>query len=101
MTTCAYDLRHPSELSFLVPTGINQLVTSYFTLHSKQTLTGLKLLLVAENDFPEKAAADLLTLVYAAYSDYVLKDPFYSIDMPIRCSLFDKSVRQILGLRSA
>ena len=63
-------------------------------------MTGMKILLITENDFPGKAAADLLTLVYAGYSDYVLKDPFYSIDMPIRCSLFDKAVRQLLAIGS-
>ncbi len=27
--------------------------------------------------------------VYNLYADYVLKNPFYELDMPIRCELFD------------
>ena len=27
--------------------------------------------------------------VYSLYADYVLKNPFYELDMPIRCELFD------------
>ena len=65
-------------------------------MFSKQTRTGLKLILIVDPGVPERAAYDILSLVYAAYSDYVLKDPFYSIDMPVRCSLFDRAVRQML-----
>ncbi len=31
-----------------------------------------------------------LQLVYELYSDYVIKNPFYEMDMPIRCDLFNK-----------
>lgn len=78
------------------PTGIQHVLTSAFSMYCKQTLTGLKLILIVERGFPERAASDILSLVYAAYSDYVLKDPFYSVDMPVRCSLFDKAVRQMM-----
>ena len=27
--------------------------------------------------------------MYELYADYVLKNPFYEIEMPIRCELFD------------
>ena len=84
----------PRELSFLAPTGIEQILTTEFSLYSKQTMTGLKLLLVTQPTFPARAAHDMLGKIYASYTDYVLKDPFYVIDMPIRCSLFDKTVRQ-------
>jgi hypothetical protein len=84
------------DLLVLIPTGIQKLVTSKVSLFSKQTLTGLKLLVVVDSQFPENLASDLLTLLYAAYSDYVLKDPFYTIDMPIRCSLFEKAVKQLI-----
>jgi hypothetical protein len=80
----------------LTPTGIDQLITTDFALFSKQTMTGLKLLLLAHPSFPAKAAQETLAKVYANYSDYVLKDPFYVMDMPIRCSLFDKALRQFI-----
>jgi hypothetical protein len=84
------------ELPFLLPSAIQQVSTSSFTMFCKQTLTGLKLILIVDSGFSERAAYDILSLVYAAYSDFVLKDPFYSVDMPVRCSLFDKAVRQTL-----
>ena len=61
-------------------------------------MTGLKLIVVVTPSFPESAAGELLNVVYASYTDFVLKDPFYALDMPIRCSLFDKAVKQILAI---
>ena len=89
-----------SPLAFIHPKGINRIVTSSFSIHIKDTLTGLKLILVVASAFPEAAATDLLNIIYTSYTDYVLKDPFYALDMPIRCSLFDKAVRQILAIGS-
>ena len=33
--------------------------------------------------------------VYVAYSDYVCKNPFYELDMPIQCDLFNIKVDEI------
>jgi hypothetical protein len=30
--------------------------------------------------------------VYEIYSDYVMKNPFYTPEMPIRCELFDNNL---------
>lgn len=38
----------------------------------------------------------LLKKIYALYSDYVLKNPFYSLEMPIRCELFDVNLASLL-----
>jgi hypothetical protein len=62
-------------------------------------LTGLKLLLVTTPSFPNGYASDILTIIHSSYTDFVLKDPFYAVDMPIRCGLFDKAVHQILAIR--
>lgn len=35
--------------------------------------------------------------IYELYSDYVLKNPFYEIDQPIRCELFDDQLSQLLN----
>ncbi|KAL5720303.1 hypothetical protein ACHQM5_012982 [Ranunculus cassubicifolius] len=32
---------------------------------------------------------NLLKVIYELYTDYVLKNPFYEMEMPIRCELFD------------
>ena len=38
--------------------------------------------------------------VYSLYSDYVLKNPFYELDMPIRCELFDQQLSsEVNGLK--
>ncbi|OIV95653.1 hypothetical protein TanjilG_01447 [Lupinus angustifolius] len=36
----------------------------------------------------------LLKFVYELYTDYVLKNPFYEMEMPIRCELFDINLTQ-------
>lgn len=38
----------------------------------------------------------LLRRIYELYSDYVLKNPFYSLEMPIRCELFDTNLQLLL-----
>lgn len=37
-----------------------------------------------------------LRKIYELYSDYVLKNPFYSLEMPIRCELFDANLQGLL-----
>ena len=90
----------PRDISFLHPKGIERISTTNRTIYLKQTLPGLKLMIVVQPHFPAKAAQDILSVIYSNYADYVLKDPFYSIDMPVRCSLFDRAVRQILAISS-
>uniref|UniRef100_A0A915CYU5 Trafficking protein particle complex subunit n=1 Tax=Ditylenchus dipsaci TaxID=166011 RepID=A0A915CYU5_9BILA len=34
--------------------------------------------------------------IYEIYADYALKNPFYSVDMPIRAEKFDEALRNIL-----
>lgn len=34
----------------------------------------------------------LLRNVYELYSDYVLKNPFYEVEMPIRCELWEQNL---------
>lgn len=38
----------------------------------------------------------LLKRIYELYADYVLKNPFYSLEMPIRCELFDTNLQILL-----
>ena len=38
----------------------------------------------------------LLRKIYELYADYVLKNPFYSLEMPIRCELFDVNLQSLL-----
>lgn len=38
----------------------------------------------------------LLKKIYELYADYALKNPFYSLEMPIRCELFDTHLQALL-----
>lgn len=72
--------------------GIQCLETDTFKLHCSQTLTGIKFVVITD---PRLAGVDSLLLrLYEVYSDFALKNPFYSIDMPIRCDLFDTNLQE-------
>ena len=43
---------------------------------------GIKFIIIA--DTRHQKVEELLRKIYELYSDYVLKNPFYSLDMPIR-----------------
>ncbi|KFV55215.1 Trafficking protein particle complex subunit 4, partial [Gavia stellata] len=67
--------------------GIEMLETDTFKLHCFQTLTA----------DPRQAGIDsLLRKIYEIYSDFALKNPFYSLEMPIRCELFDQNLKLAL-----
>lgn len=67
----------------------------FFRLQCYQTTTGNKFVVVAD---PMTANLDqLLKKIYDIYSDFALKNPFYSIEMPIRCELFDNALQMLLN----
>ncbi|CAI5742257.1 unnamed protein product [Hyaloperonospora brassicae] len=67
--------------------GIDSLETGTFRLQCLQTPTGIKFFLTAALGTPDLDVT--LRTVYELYVDYVLKNPFYELEMPIRCSLFN------------
>ncbi|KAK4886908.1 hypothetical protein RN001_003179 [Aquatica leii] len=74
--------------------GIEVLEADTFKLHCFQTLTGVKMMVVAE---PSQAGIDiLLRRIYEIYADFALKNPFYSLEMPIRCELFEVNLKTVL-----
>ena len=60
---------------------------------------GLKFFLLAEPD--TERLDQVLQDIYVLYTDYVLKNPFYVIEMPIHCELFDKYLLQRVQARSS
>lgn len=47
---------------------------------------GIKFIILAD---PRQSGIDaLLRKIYEIYSDFALKNPFYSLEMPIRCVIF-------------
>eukprot|EP00048_Salpingoeca_helianthica_P002115 m.54627 g.54627 ORF g.54627 m.54627 type:complete len:134 (-) comp11912_c2_seq1:60-461(-) len=73
--------------------GIHVLEADTFKLQSFRAPTGMLFMAVAAPNHTNVEA--YLRKVYELYSDYALKNPFYSLDMPIRCELFDKFVEEL------
>ncbi|XP_014276698.1 trafficking protein particle complex subunit 4 [Halyomorpha halys] len=74
--------------------GIEVLEADTFKLQCFQTLTGVKFMIIAD---PGHTGLDsLLKNIYELYADYALKNPFYSLDMPIRCELFESNLQLLL-----
>lgn len=48
---------------------------------------GTKIFVATEPGTP--GIDSLLKTIYEIYTDYVLKNPFYEVEMPIRCELWD------------
>merc|ERR1712096_147265 len=65
-----------------------QLETDTFKLHCNQTLTGVKFIVIADKS--QQGVDQLLDKIYELYADYALKNPFYSLEMPIRADLFEE-----------
>ncbi|KAK5010019.1 hypothetical protein LTR28_012169 [Elasticomyces elasticus] len=71
-------------------TGIESLSTSHFRLTCFQTPTGTKFLLFTSPEQPNAEA--VCRRVYDMYADFVMKNPFYSLEMPIRSEKFERAV---------
>lgn len=55
-----------------------------------ETLTGTKFLIFTE---PTQQNVDsILKKIYELYADYVMKNPFYQVDNPVRCEAFDRKL---------
>ena len=58
------------------------------------TFAGTKFFVVSEPGTQHMEG--LLKHIYELYTDYVLKNPFYEMEMPIRCELFDINLTQVI-----
>lgn len=76
------------------PSGLEVLETENFRMQCFNTLTGTKFLL-----FTDTAQANVdatMRRIYDLYSDYVMKNPFYQLEMPIRCDMFDRKLNSYI-----
>lgn len=64
-------------------------------LHCFQSITGVKFVVIGSFSL-SNGVDGLLRRIYELYADFALKNPFYSIDMPIRCQRFDDAVRSLI-----
>lgn len=77
--------------------GLEVLETERFRMTCFQTVTGLKFLLFTD---PTMTNVDgIMHKVYELYADYVMKNPFYQLDMPVRCEAFDRHLGGWLNTR--
>jgi trafficking protein particle complex subunit 4 len=86
----------PNKLERVGTRGIELVTFGEFNLHCKQTQTGLQFMLVAGAHLSPRLAGEVLGSVYQVYADYALKNPFYSIDMPIRLCGFNRGIKQVI-----
>lgn len=78
-------------------TGLESLESSFFRLTCFQTHTGTKFLLITDPLMPNVDA--VMKGVYDRYADYVMKNPFYQLEMPVRVESWDRAISQWLGGR--
>jgi len=71
--------------------GIRELETDTFKLHCNQTQTGVKFIVVTDKS--QQGVDQLLDKIYELYADFALKNPFYSLEMPIRADLFEEHLQ--------
>mmetsp|Transcript_9765 Transcript_9765/g.15483 ORF Transcript_9765/g.15483 Transcript_9765/m.15483 type:complete len:149 (+) Transcript_9765:1-447(+) len=74
--------------------GIEEIQAEGMILRSLQTRTGVKFVITAEPGAPDLDY--VLREIYILYADCALKDPFYELEMPIRCELFSQSVDALI-----
>jgi hypothetical protein len=80
------------------PSGLEVLETSQFRMQCFQTLTGTKFLLFTEPQQPN--IESMIRKIYELYADFVMKNPFYTVEMPIRCEKFDRGLDGFVKVRS-
>jgi hypothetical protein len=74
--------------------GIQKLDTDVMKLHCFQSLTGVKFVVTATQGTTDLDV--LLQNIYELYAEYVLKNPFYEMEMPIRCDLFNRHLDKLI-----
>ncbi|KAK4545709.1 hypothetical protein LTR36_002663 [Oleoguttula mirabilis] len=76
-------------------TGIESMESSHFRLTCFQSPTGVKFLLFTS---PEQPNTDVIVRrCYEVYGDFVMKNPFYSLEMPVRVEKFDRALGAYLA----
>jgi hypothetical protein len=79
--------------------GIEEIQAEGLVLRCLQTSTGMKFVITAESQSTAAGDSTLDTVlreIYVLYTDCALKDPFYELEMPIRCELFTQCVDNLI-----
>lgn len=75
--------------------GLDSLESDNFKMTVLLTPTGIKFVLISSPWHPNPHAA--LQRAYEAYADQVMKNPFYTPEMPIRVEGFDRAIDKIVA----
>lgn len=91
--------------------GLQNIDTDQFSLYVFQALTGVKFIIVtspaktseatlagnAKSDAEKQldTISEVFKQIYLFYCDYVMKNPFYSLDMPIKSALFETRIKTL------
>lgn len=90
-----------SDWTFPDPTaaasGIETLESSFFRLTAFQSLTGTKFLLFTDPSLPNTDV--IMKGVYERYADFVCKNPFWQMEMPIRIDAWERKITEWLTRR--
>ncbi|CAA15613.2 trafficking protein particle complex subunit 4, putative [Plasmodium reichenowi] len=76
--------------------GIETIEGDGFKIQCYDTLTGIKIFIVHKDDLNIEMNT-YLKRVYELYSDIILKNPFYDIDMPIRSAVFNEQIEKLFS----
>ena len=77
--------------------GILEIETDSFRLRCLQAPTGLKFYVVAHpHNVESRALEALLGEIYSLFCDFVLKNPFYEPDQPIRAAKFETALDKLI-----
>lgn len=79
--------------------GIKTLEADNFRLDCFETLTKVKFVVISDLKSRQVDKQDLLRRIYDLYADYVIKNPFYTLNMPVNsdnCSLFKANLDKYL-----
>ncbi|PWZ03365.1 Sybindin-like protein [Testicularia cyperi] len=74
--------------------GMESLDSDHFTIRIMVTSTGTKFVLVTSPSHPNPNG--VLQKCYETYADQVMKNPFYTPEMPIRIDGFDRAVERLI-----
>lgn len=74
-------------------TGIESVECDTFDLYCFQAETGTKMFITTTKGSVD--ASGTLRRAHRAFCDYALKNPFYEMEMPVRCELFDVQISNI------
>ena len=61
-----------------------------------QSLTKLKFIFVVDQTTSMSECEMMFKKIYDIYSDYVSKNPFYELDMPLRIEAFENEVSKLI-----